>query len=601
MSISEVNLARKWRPATFESIIGQDLTVRILKNSLFRQQFFPVYLLAGQRGCGKTTTGRILAAALNCHKLSDFSKDPRTTIIPCGCCASCDAMRQGNHPDFIEIDAASHTGVDHVRQIIEAASFLPQLGQKKIYLIDEAHMLSKAAFNAFLKILEEPPKTVVFMMATTDAHKIIDTVRSRCFQLFFDPVSHDVLEGYLKEMCMQEEIPFEDEGLKLVIHESEGSVRDALNIIERVRLAHDGVSRQAVVATFGFVEDELLMKLLEAIAACNVQELVQLLEANNFVAQSAHAMWKKLFEWLRNCIVAQYGIKLAVADVFQEFFVRIGASLSVDYVITCMEIMYAAEQQFMKTTAPHALLEMLLIKMCMGNRKDIASSFDLAPDYAKGSTGRQDERIKQNFPQQNLIAHKNLFHKENLTVDKNVIDISNNLNHYSDHLAREQKFHSEDAGTERLWLQFVTHVDTLGQPLFASMVKQGRYMFADESGTRWHVALPKELGFFQDTIEKAAPAWRKLVEQLCQKSIDIVFQFTGEKQTQSGDAKAPLDKLPALSAAKMPLNRQPVVSDDLKRSRRIEQKPSLDVRDPEKWQKTHALLALFPGTVSEVK
>lgn len=182
--ISELNLARKWRPSTFESIVGQDLTVRLLKNSLFRQQFFPVYLLAGQRGCGKTTTGRVFAAAINCDRLHDFTQDPQKTIVPCGQCVSCDAMKRGIHPDFIEIDAASHTGVDNVRQIIEATSFLPQLGRKKIYLIDEAHMLSKAAFNAFLKILEEPPKTVLFMMATTDAHKIIDTVRSRCFQLF---------------------------------------------------------------------------------------------------------------------------------------------------------------------------------------------------------------------------------------------------------------------------------------------------------------------------------------------------------------------------------------------------------------------------------
>src|SRR5579863_6898764 len=187
MEAVSLNLSRKWRSQNFDQIIGQDLSVRILKNSLYLGHYFPVYLFAGQRGCGKTSTARVFAAAINCRELSAFQKDPKKSV-PCLVCDSCIAMQEGKHPDFIEIDAASYTGVDHMRNIIESSSLLPIMGTKRVYLIDEAHMLSKAAFNAALKILEEPPATALFILATTNPHKIIDTVRSRCFQLFFTAI-----------------------------------------------------------------------------------------------------------------------------------------------------------------------------------------------------------------------------------------------------------------------------------------------------------------------------------------------------------------------------------------------------------------------------
>jgi DNA polymerase-3 subunit gamma/tau len=203
MSSVVLNLSRKWRSQDFGQIVGQDLAVRILKNSLYLGHYFPVYLFAGQRGCGKTSTARIFAAAVNCHALPLFQKDPKKSSTPCLVCDSCVAMRDGNHPDFIEIDAASHTGVDNIRAVIESSSLLPSMGRKRVYLIDEAHMLSKAAFNAALKILEEPPATALFILATTNPHKIIDTVRSRCFQLFITPIPHDSLKNHLIFICKQ--------------------------------------------------------------------------------------------------------------------------------------------------------------------------------------------------------------------------------------------------------------------------------------------------------------------------------------------------------------------------------------------------------------
>ena len=256
MALMNLNFARKWRSKNFDQLIGQDVSVRILKNSLYLDQLFPVYLFAGQRGCGKTSTARIFAAAINCHALSDFQKNPKNSSVPCLVCASCALMAKGQHPDFIEIDAASHTGVDNVRQIIDAASLLPVMGRKKIYLIDEAHMLSKAAFNAFLKIMEEPPVGVVFILATTDSQKIIETVRSRCFHIFFKPVEHAKISSHLATICQQENIRADQHALELIVAQSEGSIRDALNLLEQVRFSTSHITAAAVRTVLGHIDDE---------------------------------------------------------------------------------------------------------------------------------------------------------------------------------------------------------------------------------------------------------------------------------------------------------------------------------------------------------
>ena len=271
------NLARKLRSQNFNQIIGQELTIKILKNSLYKTHYFPVYLFAGQRGCGKTTTARVFAAALNCEKLVQFQKNPKK-LVPCLSCISCISMKSGRHPDFIEIDAASHTGVDNVRQIIESATLLPLMGHKKIYLIDEAHMLSKAAFNALLKILEEPPSSVLFILATTIPLKIIDTVRSRCFQLFFKPIRTEILLEYLKKVCTQEKIRYDIPALELIIDQAEGSVRDALNLLEQVRFLGKTVSKEIVLQTLGYIDDNQLLCILTAVLQQQPQQVLNILK-----------------------------------------------------------------------------------------------------------------------------------------------------------------------------------------------------------------------------------------------------------------------------------------------------------------------------------
>ena len=307
-SLEKLNLARKWRSKNFDEVVGQDLAVKILKNSLYLERFFPVYLFSGQRGCGKTTMARLFAAAVNCEKLAEFRKKPKSIVVPCNTCTSCKAMQSNKHPDFIEMDAASHTGVDNVRNIIDAASLVPSLGSKKIYLIDEAHMLSKAAFNAFLKILEEPPSSVIFILATTDIDKIIDTVKSRCFQLFFSSISTEPLVKHLQYICKKELISADVDALEMIVAESQGSARDAINMLERVRFSAASVTLANLRKILGYVDDKEIILLLSLVCKGKVVDVINYCAKMQKNAIEAEYLWYRFIEVLRAALWVNYGV-----------------------------------------------------------------------------------------------------------------------------------------------------------------------------------------------------------------------------------------------------------------------------------------------------
>lgn len=355
-----MNLARAWRPKTFDEIVGQELTVRILKNSLYKNQLFPVYLLSGQRGCGKTTTGRILAAAVNCEQRALFVARPQEVVLPCLTCASCIAMSSGNHPDFIEIDAASHTGVDNVRSLIESSSYLPILGKYKVYLIDEAHMLSKAAFNAFLKILEEPSASVLFMLATTDPQKIIDTVKSRCFQLFFDPVPKEILYEHLVAVCKKEGIPYEDAGIYALVSKAEGSVRDALNILERIRLAVEIITEKSVRQTLGIIDIKIIITAMEYVLS-DLPKLLLYMQTTMSV-YAASDVWEQLRIVIREVIWQTQGCSSGIMPSNDEIKI-LAKKQTVAYFVRCLELLYAYEPLFNKAHIQHEVIQLVLIKM----------------------------------------------------------------------------------------------------------------------------------------------------------------------------------------------------------------------------------------------
>lgn len=265
-------LARKYRPQGFDELVGQPAVSQTLKNALASGRAHHAYLFTGPRGCGKTTSARILAKALNC------AKGP--TPEPCGECVPCREIAASSCLDVLEMDAASHTGVDNVREvIIETVALAPTRDRYKVFIIDEAHMLSTAAFNALLKTIEEPPPHVVFILATTEAHKVPATIASRCQRFKFRPVAPEPLAAHLAAIAKKEKVAVEEEALALLARAAEGSLRDAVSLLDQCRSAGEGkVTVESVREMFGFVSSELLLGVAAALVARDAKAMAKWLK-----------------------------------------------------------------------------------------------------------------------------------------------------------------------------------------------------------------------------------------------------------------------------------------------------------------------------------
>ncbi|MEW5771439.1 MAG: DNA polymerase III subunit gamma/tau [Pseudomonadota bacterium] len=253
-------LARKWRPRTFEQLVGQEHVVRALSNALTQGRLHHAYLFTGTRGVGKTTLARILAKCLNCES--------GVTAQPCGQCAACTQIDGGRFVDLIELDAASNTGVDNMREILENAQYAPTSGRYKVYIIDEVHMLSRNAFNAMLKTLEEPPGHVIFILATTDPQKVPVTVLSRCLQFNLKQMPPGHVAGHLKNVLEAEGVPFESGALHLLARAAAGSMRDALSLTDQaIAYGQGGLKEEEVRGMLGVIDQAYLLPILTALAA----------------------------------------------------------------------------------------------------------------------------------------------------------------------------------------------------------------------------------------------------------------------------------------------------------------------------------------------
>ena len=267
-------LTLKYRPKTIGDLIGQDSVRETLEHAFNSNKLANAYLLTGPRGAGKTSTARIIAKSINCKNKSELGKP---TLNPCGECSSCVNISNSNDLDVIEIDAASHGHVEDARSLIEKASLAALNSDYKIYIIDEVHMLSNAAFNALLKLFEEPPANVIFILATTEAHKVLPTITSRCQQFRFKPISVKDCEKRLQEICDLEKFNINKEALAFIAEESEGAMRDALSILEQISVyCEDGkeIDKALVEKILGKVSQNEILDLLSSIYSKNDAELL---------------------------------------------------------------------------------------------------------------------------------------------------------------------------------------------------------------------------------------------------------------------------------------------------------------------------------------
>lgn len=300
------SLYRKYRPLTFDSVVGQQHIVSTLEHAITEGRLSHAYLFCGPRGTGKTTMARILAKALLCRNAEAARAEGASGCMPDGTCEECELIAEGNHPDVYELDAASRTGVDNVREeIINSVNFAPVRGKYKIYIIDEVHMLTTAAFNALLKTLEEPPAHVIFVLCTTDPQKILETILSRCQRFDFHRIGNEDIERRLAYVCEQEGFDYDDEALAIVARHAKGGMRDALSTLEQLSVFGNGtVHADDARSLLGEVSDQILGEFARAIASRDIAELYGLIRAQVEEGNDLLELTRDLVAHVRDVYVA---------------------------------------------------------------------------------------------------------------------------------------------------------------------------------------------------------------------------------------------------------------------------------------------------------
>ena len=384
--MSYTALYRKFRPDSFADVKGQDHIVTTLKNQIRANRIGHAYLFTGTRGTGKTTVAKIFAKTVNCENPTENG--------PCGVCRSCRAIAAGASMNVIEIDAASNNGVDNIREIVDEVAYSPAEGKYKVYIIDEVHMLSTDAFNALLKTLEEPPSYVIFILATTEVHKIPITILSRCQRYDFKRISIDTIAGRMKELTAIEQVAVEDRALRFIARTADGSMRDALSLLDQCIAFHLGseLTYDKVLEVLGAVDTEVFSRLLRFVLDRDVKGCINLLEEITMQGRELTQFVTDFTWYLRNLMLVQVSENLEdVIDMSTENLERLkeeAAAVTGDRIIRYIRIFSELSGQIRYASQKRILVEIALIKLCK-------PSMETSPDALLDRIRELEERVEK--------------------------------------------------------------------------------------------------------------------------------------------------------------------------------------------------------------
>ena len=393
-------LARKYRPSNFEEVVGQPHIIQAIINSIASNKIHQAYIFSGTRGVGKTTLARILSKCLNC-----LSSDKPVTK-PCDSCTVCDEIKNGRHLDFLEIDAASKTGVDDMRELLDTVQYKPSSGRYKIYLIDEVHMLSTSSFNALLKTLEEPPSHVIFIFATTDPEKIPKTVQSRCLQLNLKTINRDNLEAHLQNVINSEKIKHDKNSLALISDSAQGSVRDALTLLDQSIAHGNGALNEAdVKALLGTIDDSLVSELIGAVVNGEAEKAFNIFYKIEELTPEYENVLKHIISFIHKVSLEQ-----VLKSSNKEPIRNMAQSVDKEFIQLIYEIAVNSYSKFSIHPNPKEALEICILRMLAFN--------PLASIHDKTKSPNETLSEKKNLTQPVSNSNKT----ESFEIKQNIIE-----------------------------------------------------------------------------------------------------------------------------------------------------------------------------------
>ena len=354
-------LYREWRPRTFNDVVGQEHITTTLKNQVLNNRIAHAYLFCGTRGTGKTSTAKVFAKALNCHNLIDGE--------PCNQCEMCRKINEGLAIDVTELDAASNNGVDKIRDIIDDVKYPPQEAKYKVYIMDEVHMLSTGAVNAFLKTLEEPPRNVIFILATTDPQKLPITILSRCQRFDFKRINNAEITARLRKIVNDQNVLADERSLNLIARVSDGAMRDSLSILDQaISMGNGNVDYNTVVSMLGLVTNEHLFNLTNAVIQRSVEKSIEIIEDVIYSGKDIYLFIKDLLAHYRNLLMVKVTNNPdEVLDMSEENIALVkeqGTRLRAEEIMRCIRILQEAENNAKLSKQARLYCELAIIKMC---------------------------------------------------------------------------------------------------------------------------------------------------------------------------------------------------------------------------------------------
>lgn len=491
--MSYTALYRVWRPGTFSEVVGQNHISLTLKNAVLQNRVTHAYLFSGPRGTGKTSLAKIMGKALNCLDLHDGE--------PCNKCLNCQGINEGSFLDYFEIDAASNRGIDEIRDMREKVKFIPSQGRTKVYVIDEVHMLTNEAFNALLKTLEEPPQHVVFILATTEPHKIPLTILSRCQRYDFKKIYEEGIKNRLLEIIEIEKLSVEDKALDLIVKKAEGGMRDAISILDQgiSSSGNDQLTLEDIEDILGTLNEEQLFNVFSGTFNNNPEEIFSALDKYLSEGKDIKQIVKDMADYLREIIIYK------VSGISENPQIKeLSKMKELNYLNNFLKDLIDGEQKMYYFSRPRIILETLLLER------------EKAPGIEKEKGA---EKIQENVPAR-------------INEEKRELPKEKAPERITPSPVETTRVPETSEGKDDLWEEILSQVKKDKIVLHACLI-EGRYIFEDGIGK---IVFPESKKFHQERVsqQENIELLEKILEKKYNKNIKVISIFEGEKEIPLG-------------------------------------------------------------------